>query len=210
MSCKIIFRPASIILAAGASLRMGRPKLLLPWGETTVLGHLITSWSRLPMEQVAVVCALGDAAIQAEMDRLEFPVEQRIANPNPSRGMFSSIQCAAQWRGWKTSVTHWSVVLGDQPHLRTETLRAVADFAARNPANICQAARNGHGRHPVFFPKDMFMALAHTNAETLKHFLQSRATEVKLLESDDAELDLDLDHPGDYEKGVREFGNRIE
>src|SRR5438874_1514761 len=36
-----------IILAAGRSRRMGRPKMLLPWGNTTVLGHLVAQWQAL-------------------------------------------------------------------------------------------------------------------------------------------------------------------
>ena len=36
-----------VILAAGASSRMGRPKLLLPWSGTTVIGHLLNQWRAL-------------------------------------------------------------------------------------------------------------------------------------------------------------------
>ena len=57
----------------------------------------------------------------------------------------------------------------------------------------------------MFFPKAPFVALAKTNAETLKHFLESHADDVKLLESDDAGLDLDLDHPADYEMALKNF-----
>ena len=41
------FSVGVVILAAGRSARMGRPKLLLPWGETSVLGHLIKQWQAL-------------------------------------------------------------------------------------------------------------------------------------------------------------------
>src|SRR5262245_54859464 len=88
-----------IILAAGASSRMGRPKLLLPWGETSVLAHLIGQWQSLQAEQVAVVCTESDRAIQEELDLLGFPTAERIFNPAPERGMFSSIQSAARWAG---------------------------------------------------------------------------------------------------------------
>src|ERR1051326_7538368 len=107
-----------VILAAGRSSRMGRPKLLLPWGESSVLGHLLRVWHSLNARQIGIVCAAHDTGIGAELDRLCFPESQRIANPNPDRGMFSSIQCAAAWRGWEEPLTHWAVVLGDQPHLR--------------------------------------------------------------------------------------------
>src|SRR5437764_10462403 len=91
----------AVILAAGRSSRMGRPKLLLPWGATSALGHLIEQWRKLGAHQIAVVCAAGDTGMQAELDRLKFPIECRIFNEAPERGMFSSIQCAARWSGWQ-------------------------------------------------------------------------------------------------------------
>src|ERR1051325_4613634 len=90
-----------VILAAGRSRRMGRPKLLLPWGETSVLGHLIQWWERLGVRQVAVVHGSGTSPVLDELNRLKFPAEKRIPNPDPDRGMFSSIQSAANWTGWE-------------------------------------------------------------------------------------------------------------
>src|SRR6185503_15148995 len=103
-----------VILAAGASRRMGRPKLLLPWGETSVLGHLLQKWTELGAAQIAVVYAADTKIIAAELDRLAFSPAQRIQNPAPENGMFSSIQCAANWQGWNQDLTHWIVTLGDQ------------------------------------------------------------------------------------------------
>src|ERR1017187_4844161 len=96
----IMTRPAAerafslgvIILAAGRSARMGKPKLLLPWGKTSVLGHLIEQWRALGADQIAVVCAPGDVAVRAELDRLGVLEGNRIGNPAPERGMFSSVQ----------------------------------------------------------------------------------------------------------------------
>src|SRR5229473_6847631 len=89
-----------IILAAGRSTRMGRPKLLLPWGPTSILGHLIQLWQGLGAAQVVVVHAADDLVMLAELDRLPFSAYDRVANPDPDRGMFGSILCAARWRSW--------------------------------------------------------------------------------------------------------------
>jgi molybdenum cofactor cytidylyltransferase len=195
------FEFGTIILAAGRSSRMGRPKMLLPWGQTTVLGHLVAVWKQLGSAQTAVVCA-DDVAIVAELERLGFPADARIINPRPDRGMFSSIQCAAQWSGWKTTLSHWAIALGDQPHLRTATLDLVIGFARENLGQICQPSRQGRPRHPVIVPKAIFDQLARSTAWDLKQFLQSLSAAPHLLELDDPGLDLDIDRPEDYQKAL--------
>ena len=141
-------------------------------------------------------------AIQAELDRLGFPVRNRIINPVPERGMFSSIQCAAQWPGWEAALTHWAIVLGDQPHLQSETLRRVLAFGAAHPAKVCQPAREGHRRHPVLLPKAVFHELATSRAATLKEFLAARPQELAICEVDDPGLELDIDRPDDYDQAL--------
>jgi molybdenum cofactor cytidylyltransferase len=196
------FSVGVIILAAGRSARMGQPKLLLPWGDTSVLGHLLKQWRALGAKQIAVVCARGDGGIRAELDRLGFAEADRIYNPSPERGMFSSIQCAAQWPGWDAALTHWAIVLGDQPHLERLTLRRVLDFSAAQPDRVCQPARHGHGRHPVLLPRLPFQQLADSSAATLKEFLVARPEEVALLEVDDPGMGVDIDRPEDYDKAL--------
>jgi molybdenum cofactor cytidylyltransferase len=190
-----------VLLAAGASSRMGRPKLLLPWGQTSVLGHHLSLWQRLaPGGQLAVVTPPGESAVVGELQRPGLPLSHRIENPTPESGMFGSIRCAARWGGWQPDLTHHAIVLGDQPAVCESTLRALLDFAAGRPAHICQPARSGRPRHPVIFPAEDFRALAHTCAATLKDYLEASGGGVALLASDDPGLDLDLDTPEDYER----------
>ena len=197
------FSLGAVILAAGSSSRMGRSKMLLPWGETTILGHLIRVWTKLPAAQVAVVHAAADTLLEAELNRLEFPVQNRIVNPESKRGMFSSVQCAANWPGWNTPLTHWAIILGDQPHLRPATLSALANLAAQHRESICQPGRHGRPRHPILLPREVFKALENSTTATLKEFLHPHAAKVKLVEVDDPGLDLDLDCPADYEKALQ-------
>jgi molybdenum cofactor cytidylyltransferase len=194
-----------VILAAGASSRMGKPKLLLPWGGTSVLGHLIGQWKALRAGQIAAVWATADQAVSAELDRLDFPRANRVVNPAPACGMFSSIQCAARWGGWNAELTHWAIVLGDQPHLRPDTLQDLLDFAGAHSNQVCQPSRRGRPRHPVLAPKTVFMELKESRAETLKEFLQPLPSGAVLCELDDPGLDFDVDTPADYERALRLF-----
>lgn len=199
------FALGTFILAAGRSTRMGRPKLLLPWGQTSVLGHLLEQWQSLGTKQIAVVVGAGDLAMKHELDRLCIGVQNRIVNEAPERGMFSSIQCAARWNGWAEQLTHWAIVLGDQPHLRLATLRALLAFSASQVESICQPARDGRQYHPVVLHHAVFSELADSGASSLKEFLAPRL--IATYESDDPGLDLDIDRPEDYQRALELAAN---
>ena len=189
-----------IILGAGASSRMGRPKLLLPWHSTTIIGHLIAQWRELGAAQIAVVLRLGDADLAAELDRLKFSQQDRIANPHPEHGMFSSILCAARWPGWRGDILRWAIVLGDQPLVKAETLNQLLNFSSLNSDAICQPAYHGRTAHPVILPWTAFEALKTSPAETLKDFLKQTACRSVQPVMNDPGLTLDLDTPEDYIK----------
>lgn len=198
-----VCRPLSVgvvILAAGSSQRMGTPKMLLPWEGNSILGHIIQQWQALGAQQIIVVLAPGAESLGNELDRLHFPAENRIPNPAPKRGMFSSIQCAANWGGWISSLTHWAVVLGDQPHLQRATCRQLLEFANKHPDRVCQPICGSQWRHPVVLPKSVFEQLRSSAAETLREFL-SDCKRVGF-KSEDPGLNQDIDTPEDYQKAL--------
>lgn len=189
-----------VILGAGASSRMGRPKLLLPWRDTTVIGAILLQWRELGAAQIAVVHRPNDTLFAAELDRLDFPTNDRIENPQPERGMFSSIVCAANWPGWKKEITSWAVALGDQPHLNSDTLRRLLEFHSTHAGAVCQPEFDGHTRHPVILPRAAFAELKNTQAATLKDFLKQVPLPRVQCSMTDAGLSLDMDTPEDYKR----------
>jgi len=138
-------------------------------------------------------------------NRLQFPVEKRIANPAPENGMFSSIQCAARWTGWDRALTHFALALGDQPQISFAAIAQLCRFAAQNPLAICQPSRDGRPKHPVIFPRNVFEQLALTAVPTLRDFFQLSSFAKLQLPLDDPTLDFDLDTPEDYASARRRF-----
>ena len=177
-------------------MRMGRAKLLLPWGTTTVLSHVVQQWHQLSARQIGVVCEAGNAPIVAEIERLALPGTHRIDSQSAASGMFGSVRSAASWQGWLPGLTHWAIVLGDQPHLKLTTLRQLLDFASERYDVVCQPQYHGRLAHPVLMPKHIFLQLPQTQHETLKDFLQTQR--VLGCACDDAGLALDIDEPADY------------
>ena len=198
----------AVVLAAGASSRMGQPKLLLPWGDRTVLGHILRTWRQLGVAQLSVVCAPGGHILARELDLPGFPIVDRIVNVRPQDGMFSSIRAAARWPGWSPRLSHVAVVLGDQPQVSMLTLRRVVEFAAAHPTRITQPSRCGRRRHPVILPWPQFASLAERERGTMKDYLAERADCIECCELDDPALDLDLDTPADYAKALTMFPPR--
>jgi CTP:molybdopterin cytidylyltransferase MocA len=174
--------------------------MLLPWGGTSVLGHIIQQWQALGAEQIAVVIAKEARNLRQELDRLNLSQAIQIENPAPDSGMFGSIQCAARWPGWNESLRHWVIVLGDQPHLQIGMLRQLLDFAAQNPEQVCQPMHGSRWRHPVVLPKHLFQQLSSAKAGDLQEFLLScdRAG----YECEDPGLDHDIDTPEDYRQAL--------
>ena len=189
-----------VILGAGASVRMGKPKLLLPWRGATVIGEILSQWRELGATQIGIVMRPNDAALAAELDRLNFPRAERIENPQPERGMFSSIVCAANWDGWRKEISRWAIVLGDQPHLRTETLRELINFHSQNADAICQPVSGGKLAHPAILPASAWAELKSSEAATLKDFLKLATASRVQCPVNDSGLLLDMDTPEDYKR----------
>jgi molybdenum cofactor cytidylyltransferase len=194
-----------VILAAGASSRMGRPKLTLPWRGSSILGHIIKTWTDLGAQQIAAVLSQANEAVETELDALEFPKRNRIDNPEPARGMFSSIQCAATWNGWAAALTHIVVALGDQPQISRGTLESLLRHVAQHPRAICQPSHHQRPRHPVAFPSEAIRHLASTSCASLKEFLESGQFERSFIEIADDSLDLDLDFPEEYARALQHY-----
>jgi molybdenum cofactor cytidylyltransferase len=148
-------RPAAVVLAAGAGSRFGdRPgaKLLaLIGGQPMLLRVLATLREYGPASTVVV---LGHGADELEA-ALEWAGELRVRNPDPERGLSSSLRIGFDALGrLPAAVEEAFVVLGDQPHLRVATLRALEQAAvapgAADRALIVPAYADDPGpRNPV-------------------------------------------------------------
>ena len=195
-----------VILGAGASRRMGRPKLTLPWNDSVIVDHLITEWRKLGAAQIAIVVSADNARLLDTLDRIALCQSQRIANPDPDRGMFSSIQCAAHWSGWEPGLTHMVVTLGDQPHLKESTLERLVNAGSKLPSHVCQPAIQGRPKHPVLLPWADFEELQTSRQPTFAHFLQERQNRRHLVDTDDPGLKLDIDTPDDYRQALKLSG----
>lgn len=136
----------AVVLAAGASTRMGQPKMLLPFGDSTVIETVIGNVTASQVAHTVVVLGYGWTKIYTLIEHL--PVEV-IVNPRPERGMISSVQWAlAQMNQSADGILF---VLGDQPLIPTAVHDTVLDaFRYRSDAILVPTYAGKRG-HPVLF-----------------------------------------------------------
>ncbi|ADB51448.1 nucleotidyltransferase family protein [Conexibacter woesei] len=165
-------RLAGLVLAAGGSSRLGRPKQLLPYGGATLLDHALATARACRFDQL--ICVLGGAvdAVRATVDLGGVEV---VENRAFGTGCSSSIAAAlgAVDEGCELLV----LLLGDQPGVTPATVAAL--LAGRDDAPL-SACRYDDGRgHPLAFARETFGELATLHGDkAVWKLLDRRAPEV--------------------------------
>ena len=196
---------AALILAAGRSSRMGRPKAFLPHRQpgVTFLGHLIWSASRGGADSIHVVGRVGDTALrQAAAEAGAHYIE----NPRPDGGQLSSILSGID--GIPDSDVRSILLLPvDIPLVSAEVIAAVLEAAGRSTKPIVRTSHRGRHGHPVLFKPAVFGELRRVDpAIGARAVVRADPARVLDVEVDEAGVLDDVDTPADY---LRLFGRPL-
>jgi CTP:molybdopterin cytidylyltransferase MocA len=186
-----------IILAAGASSRMGRPKALLPIGNDVFVTRVCRTLLDAGIGDLIVVAGAEHDDIAAAVD--EAGLRARVVeNPRREEGQLSSVLtglAVADRPGVDAVLVH----LVDAPLVRPETARAVLDAFLRTHAPIVRPAVGGRHGHPVLFARGVFDELRRADpAIGAKAIMRAHAAEVCNVPVDDEGAWRDIDTPEDY------------
>jgi len=191
----------AIVPAAGASRRMGRPKALLPFGGTSVLGAVAAALAGGGAGETVVVVGPGDAALDRHAAGLGL---RRAVNPDPSRGMLSSVLAGLEALGGGASVARRGAPLlvcpADLPALSAATVRAVLD-RLESGAALAVPVHRGRRGHPLGIAARLAPEIeALDPAVGLRQLLDRRRDEVAEVPVDDPGAVDDADTPDDYRR----------
>lgn len=107
---------AAVVLAAGGSKRLGRPKQLEPWGDSNLLGHVVARTYEFPVDEVWVVLGHDADRILEDSDLGEAYV---IENLEWEEGIASSLRVGLDALTRLSRCDQALVVIGDQPEVST-------------------------------------------------------------------------------------------
>lgn len=141
-----------LVLAAGGSKRLGRPKQLLPYGRATLLDHVLDTARSCSFDQL--LCVIGGAAGDVRR-AVDFDGVEVVENPDFGEGCSSSIAAALHAVDPRCEVL--VLMLGDQPGVTAETVAAL--LAGRGQAPIAACAYSDGRGHPIAFSRRLFPEL---------------------------------------------------
>ena len=161
-----------LVLAAGGSRRLGRPKQLLAYGNRTLLDHTLSTARACDFDQL--LCAIGGSAddVRAGVDLSAFRVVQ---NEHFGSGCSSSVAAAVAVVDPRSTVL--VLLLGDQPGVTAGTVSAL--LAGRGDAALAVCSYEDGRGHPFAFGAETFTELRMLHGDkAVWKFLERRAEEV--------------------------------
>lgn len=161
-----------LVLAAGGSSRLGRPKQLLPYGDATLLDHALGTARACAFDQL--LCVLGGEG-DAIRDAVDLHGADVVDNPDFGAGCSSSIAAALSAVDSRTEVL--VLLLADQPGVTAATIAAL--LAGRGDAPLAACAYEDGRGHPLAFARSTFVDLAALHGDKgVWKLLDRRAADV--------------------------------
>jgi molybdenum cofactor cytidylyltransferase len=193
----------AIVLAAGRSSRMGRPKALLPLDEgDTFLTRIVRTLTSAGVDDVVVVLGHDADAIADALAERALPVRV-VLNRAYDRGQLSSLLAGLNVVD-RPGVEAVLMTLVDVPLVAEETVRAVIDRYRRTHAKIVRPTKGERHGHPLLIDRTLFDALRRADeASGAKPVVRAHASPAGDVPVEDEGAFADVDTATDYETIVR-------
>ena len=194
---------SGIILAAGLSTRMGEPKQLLPFGNSTIIETVIDNMLGAKLEKVIVV-------IGHEAEKIRTHIQHKpiitVFNPDYREGMLTSAQRGVA--SLPESADAFALTLVDAPFITSELVDLVIDAYNQTDRGIAVPSYNYRRGHPVVFDRRYADAILALDEESggVRSLFKRYADDIHYVSVDTDHVLRDIDYREDYEEALREIG----
>ena len=200
---------SAIILAAGQSKRMGAPKMLLPWGGTSVLEQVISVFASAGLEDILVVTGAERGRVEEVLEgcKAKYPVRSVFNEAFETDEMLSSVQCGLRTlslaplplsQGERGDAA--LIGLGDQPQVEERSVRAVCEAFQQTGRPLIVPSYNMRRGHPWLVARELWSEVLTLKTEqTPRDFLHAHADKIHHVEVSTPSILADMDTPEAYQ-----------
>jgi molybdenum cofactor cytidylyltransferase len=183
---------------------MGTPKLVLPFGGKTVIGHVVDQVLNASLAGVVVVVG-GEH--QAIADALSDRPVKLVVNAEPDAEMLSSVRVGLQ--ALPADAQAALVVLGDQPSIETTVIAALLqNFSTTGKGLLLPTCDNRRG-HPLLVSARYFDEIAHGyDDEGLRGLVTAHPNDLQDVAVSNSGVLFDIDYPADYQREIDRLAAR--
>lgn len=190
---------AGLILAAGKSERMGRPKLMLDFHGKAFLEHIFTEASQSALTEVRVVIGHHAEQVQSQFPSLE---GKWIVNPDYERGQLSSIQCGLTVLK-QYSLDGVMLLLIDHPFISPMLINQLIHNFGESRCPIVIPSYAHRRGHPVIFANSLFEELCNASLDRgASDVVRTHEKDILHVEVDNPGVLVDIDTLEDYSRYV--------
>src|SRR5579859_1582980 len=188
-------RSVAVVPAAGSAERFGGKKLLAPIEGEPLLDRTIAALLNGGVDQIVVVVGPEADDLKRDVNSFSDPRVWPVVNPDPSRGMFSSLQS-----GMAEAEGDALVVLpADMPFVQGGTVAILLDVFRSRPAIVSPRYQGKRG-HPVILPPALRDEIRAANATITLHEILTRHPDLRVdVDVTDRGVRRDVDRPADLE-----------
>ena len=197
----------AILLAAGESSRMGRPKPLLPWYGKTLVESQVENLLEGGADEVFVVTGKSDPETAPILEKLAHC--HRVRNPDYMHGKTTSVRAGIA--ALPDSTTSILLLAVDQPRPAWVIQRVIESHLASG-APLTSPRYRGHGGHPLMFDASLRDELAAITEENqgIREVFQRHEREMNAVEFDNEIIRLDMNTPEAYELALISYTSLVE
>jgi molybdenum cofactor cytidylyltransferase len=186
---------SAVVLAGGASKRMGRANKLLAEVDGKVLvRHVVEVAVQSAAAEIIVVTGHEADLVRRALSGLDV---RFVHNPQYPEGLSTSLRAGIG--AVSEDLAGAVILLGDMPRVTTGIVDAlIGHFHAKKDAPICQPTYRGRAGNPVLWPRAFFPEILDIWGDNgARHLIERYADSVSKVEVGDAGIHFDIDTPGD-------------
>ena len=192
---------AAVILSAGESSRMGRPKALLPIGSQTFIEKIVGALRQAGLENIIVILGYDADAMRQKITHLPVTI---LVNPDYRKGQLSSLRVAIRHLLENDGCSGLLVHLVDHPYIDAALVNLLIQRFEDSGKLIAVPRFHGKRGHPVIFARSLFGELLNAPEDQgAKAVVNAHRDETLEIETEDEGITLDIDTPDLYRQHVK-------